>query len=189
MDNEQLNDNLETTTEENAEENKETQTSEEEKESFTKEELAEYVKAELEKQKKAEEERKKQEEEDKKLTQKQREERDLKNAQMKLKVDRLNFDISVYRNSLSLQKDDTLDKLLNVQTFVNSETAYEDAKAFIDNYKVAIDAAYNKGKNEAETEFNKLKMQGREVFEGVNGNQKINGQITDFDSFYNSITD
>ena len=103
---EQMNDNLETTTEENVEENKETQTSEEEKESFTKEELAEYVKAELEKQKKAEEERKKQEEEDKKLTQKQREERDLKNAQMKLKVDRLNFDISVYRNSLNLQKDD-----------------------------------------------------------------------------------
>lgn len=164
------------------------QEQQEQTETFTREELAAYVKNEIEKQKKEEEEARKKAKEDAKLTQKQREERDLKEAQMKLKVDRLNFDIAQYRASLNLAEDKILDKLINVQNYVNSTDALKDAKSFIDTYKLAIDTAYNKAKTEAEDSFNKIKMQGQEIFEGVT-KVDTKQKIENFDDFWNSLND
>ncbi|OUQ15028.1 hypothetical protein B5E87_00205 [Massilimicrobiota sp. An142] len=160
--------------------------SEESKESFTKEELLDYVKNELKKQKEAEEEAKRKAEEDSKLSEKEKEDRDLKNAQIKLKVDRFNFDIEKYKASLNLLEDETLSKLLKTDAFINSENAVEDAKDFINNYKTAIDGAYNKGKADAEADFNKIKMGGQDIFDGFS-QKKQNPKITDFDSFFDSL--
>lgn len=176
------NENLET------EENKEVaeETVKDETQTFTKQELADFVKQQIAEAKKAENEARKKAEEDAKLTEKQRNERDFKEAQMKLKIDRFDFDIEQYKASLDLKNDEILNKILQVDFFINNENCLEDAKNFVDNYKTALDAAYAKGKKEAENEFNKIKMQGQEVFEGLE-QQKINKKVNNFDDFYNSL--
>ena len=158
----------------------------EESETFTKKELDEYVKKAIEDAKQKAEEAAKKAEEDAKLTKKQREERDFREAQAKLKLDRFTFDLDNYLSTLKLADDKYVKSLLDTESLLSKEDSLTKAKEIIDNYKKAIDNAYALGKSEAESAFNKEKMQGREVFDGIKS-EKIEEKIKDFDSFYNSL--
>lgn len=158
----------------------------EESETFTKEELDEYVRKAIEDAKQKAEEAAKKAEEDAKLTKKQREERDFREAQAKLKLDRFTFDLDNYLSSVKLADDKYVKSMLDTESLLSKENSLDQAKLIVDNYKKAIDNAYALGKSEAESAFNKEKMQGREIFNGVKEN-KIEEKIKDFDSFYNSL--
>lgn len=158
----------------------------EESETFTKEELDEYVRKAIEDAKKKAEEAAKKAEEDAKLTKKQREERDFREAQAKLKLDRFNFDLDNYLSVTGLSDDKYVKSLIDTESLLTKEDSLDQAKTIIDNYKKAIDNAYALGKSEAESAFNREKMAGREVFNGIK-EDKIKEKVTDFDSFYNSL--
>lgn len=155
-------------------------------ETFTKEEMDAYIKKAIEDAKKEAEEAAKRAEEDAKLTKKEREERDFREAQAKLKLDRFTFDLDNYLSATGLRDDKYVKSLLDTESLLSKENSLDQAKTIIDNYKKAIDNAYALGKNEAESAFNKEKMQGREVFDGIRS-EKIEEKVKDFDSFYNSL--
>ena len=165
---------------------KEDESTTEESETFTKEELDEYVRKAIEDAKQKAEEAAKKAEEDAKLTKKQREERDFREAQAKLKLDRFTFDLDNYLSSVKLADDKYVKSLLDTESLLSKEDSLTKAKEIVDNYKKALDNAYALGKSEAESAFNKEKMQGREVFDGIKS-EKIEEKIKDFDSFYNSL--
>lgn len=157
-----------------------------EDETFTKKELDEYVKKAIEDARKAAEEAAKKAAEDAKLTKKEREERDFREAQAKLKLDRFTFDLDNYLSATGLTDDKYVKSMLDTESLLSKEDSLSQAKTIVDNYKKAIDNAYALGKSEAESAFNKEKMQGREVFDGIKS-EKIEEKIKDFDSFYNSL--
>lgn len=158
----------------------------EESETFTKKELNEYVKKAIEDAKREAEEARKKAEEDAKLTKKEREERDFKEAQAKLKLDRFTFDLDNYLSSTGLSDDKYVKSMLDTESLLSKEDSLSQAKTIVDNYKKAIDNAYALGKSEAEAKFNAEKMAGREVFNGIK-EDKIKETVKDFDSFYNSL--
>lgn len=193
MDNENIVENVDAETDEttvvddtDAKENESATDESAESETFTKEELDEYVRKAIEDAKREAAEAAKKAEEDAKLTKKQREERDFKEAQAKLKLDRFNFDLDNYLSATGLKDDKYVKSMLDTESLLSKENSLDQAKEVIDNYKKAIDNAYALGKNEAESAFNKEKMQGREIFDGIK-EDKIEEKIKDFDSFYNSL--
>ena len=193
MDNENIVENVDTETDEttvvddtDAKENESATDESAESETFTKEELDEYVRKAIEDAKREAAEAAKKAEEDAKLTKKQREERDFKEAQAKLKLDRFNFDLDNYLSATGLKDDKYVKSMLDTESLLSKENSLDQAKLIVDNYKKAIDNAYALGKSEAESAFNKEKMQGREVFDGIKS-EKIEEKVKDFDSFYNSL--